>query len=99
MNSLSRTSDSHNVILSSLKEEIEETFGKKINVSRDCILLSEEVYGKISLTVNPNTLRRLFGLIKSDYSPSYTTLDILSRYCGFASFEEFKRLKNNTGDT
>src|SRR5437870_3911376 len=98
MNSLSRTSESHNLILLSLKEEIEETFGKKITVSRDCVLLSEEVYGKISLTVNSNTLRRFFGLIKSDHFPSHTTLDILSKYCGFASFDEFKKLKINNSN-
>src|SRR4051812_14224097 len=93
MNSLSRSSESHNLILLSLKDEIEQTFGKKITVSRDCILLSEEVYGKISLTVNSNTLRRFFGLIRSNHFPSHNTLDILSRYCGFASFDEFKSSK------
>lgn len=78
-----------------LKNEIEETFGKKINSSGDCLLLSEEIYSKISVTVNSNTLRRFFGLVKSHFLPSATTLDILSKYCGFSSFDEFMRLKNN----
>lgn len=79
-----------------LRKEVEETFGKKIGSSRDCHMLSEEVYTKISFNINSNTLRRIFGLVKSHYSPSLTTLDILSKFCGFASFDEFKKLQSST---
>lgn len=78
-----------------LRKEVEDTFGKKIGSSGDCHLLSQEVYAKISFNINANTLRRFFGLVKSHYLPSLTTLDILSKYCGFASFDEFKRLQSN----
>ncbi|MEO5893969.1 MAG: hypothetical protein ABIQ31_27170 [Ferruginibacter sp.] len=92
MKSIDKSTDSAYLLL---KNEIEETFGKKINSARDCLLLSEEVFSKNSFTVNSNTLRRFFGLVKSPNSPSHTTVDILSKYCGFASFDEFKKLKNN----
>jgi hypothetical protein len=76
-----------------LIEEIEETFGKRVSTSRDCIQLSEDIYFKTSYTINPNTLRRCFGLVKADYPPSSGTLNILSRYCGFDSFEEMLSLR------
>jgi len=76
-----------------LRNEIHETLGKKIKTAGDCLRLSMDISNKISITVNSNTLRRFFGLVKTDYSPSSTTLDILSKYCGFNSFDEFINLK------
>ncbi len=78
-----------------LRKEVEETYGRKIGSSRDCHMLSEEVYTKISFNINSNTLRRFFGLVKSPYAPSLTTLDILARFCGFAAFDEFKKSQSN----
>ncbi|HWJ91603.1 MAG TPA: hypothetical protein VNR87_10865, partial [Flavisolibacter sp.] len=85
-----------------LVEEIEETFGKRVSTSRDCIQLCEDIYFKTSFSINPNTLRRCFGLVKADYPPSSSTLNILSRYCGFDSVEEILSLRkaranNNAG--
>ncbi len=34
-------------------------------------------------------------MVKSEHNTSSTTLDILSKYCGFSSFDELLRLKNN----
>ena len=75
-------------IESAIKEEIVNIFGRRIVSSRDCIQLSDEIYQKTRLQLNPNTLRRFFGLVKADYQPSHSTLTILSRYCGFQSVEE-----------
>ena len=77
-----------------LKSEIQATFGKNIKTSRDCLLLSNDIFNKISFEIHSNTLRRFFGLIKSAHFQSLTTLDILSKYCGFSSFDEFLKLKN-----
>ena len=71
-----------------LKSEVEETFGRRIISSRDCIHLSEEVYFKSGYRINHNTLRRFYGLVKADYPPSTSTLTIISKYCGFNSLEE-----------
>lgn len=76
-----------------VKLEIADTFGKNIKTSGDCLLLSNDIFDKISFKINSNTLRRFFGLVKSNYLPSLTTLDILSKYCGFNSFDEFLKLK------
>jgi hypothetical protein len=73
-----------------IKQEIENVFGRRIVSSRDCIQLSDEIFSRTKLQLNPNTLRRFFGLVKADYPPSYSTLTILSKYCGFQSVDEIK---------
>jgi len=71
-----------------LIEEVEEVFGRRVSSSRDCIQLSEEIYFRTSFRINPNTLRRFFGLVKADYPPSAGTLGILSKYCGFDTLDD-----------
>ena len=76
-----------------IKEEIEIIFGRSIVSQRDCMDLSAEIFQKIHKQINVNTLRRFFGLIKSDYFPSHVTLNILSEYCGFQSAEEAYQIR------
>lgn len=71
-----------------LKTEIEQTYGKHIYTSRDCLLLSREIFKKTKAQVNSNTLRRLFGLVKTTHNPSDATLNILAKFCGYQSWEE-----------
>ncbi len=77
-----------NKVIPILTKEIEYVFARKVNSSRDCLLLSEEVFHKTGMTINPNTLRRFFGLVKWNYPPSAGTLEILAKYCGCQSIEE-----------
>lgn len=82
-----------------IKTEIEHIFGRSIVSSRDCIQLSYDVYQKTKCQLNPNTLRRFFGLVKATYPPSHSTLTILSKYCGFHSVDEVITLKKEETDT
>ena len=82
-----------NELVSLMIHEIEHAFGRKVVSSRDCIELSVEVYNKTEQQLNPNTLRRFFSLVKAEYSPSQSTLNILSRYCGFISAEDLYKIK------
>ena len=82
-----------------IKTEIEHIFGRSIVSSRDCIQLSYDVYQKTKCQLNPNTLRRFFGLVKATYPPSHSTLTILSKYCGFHSVDEVVVLKKEETDT
>jgi hypothetical protein len=73
-----------------IKDSIENSFGKKIMYSKDCIELSEDIYKKIQVKISFQTLRRLFGFIKDGVKISNTSLHYLSLYCGYESFENFK---------
>lgn len=81
-------------LLASLKKELENSFGRKVITSRDCIQLVEDIYHKTGETVNANTLRRFFGLVKAEYPASNSTLTILSKYCGFNSMEEIAEISS-----
>ena len=78
--------------LSALKKELEQTFGRKVISYRDCVQLVEDIYQKTDSKVNVNTLRRFFGLVKSNYTASRSTLLILSKYCGFSSPDDMENL-------
>ena len=82
-----------------IKGEIEHIFGRRIVSSRDCNQLSDEIYQKTNLQLNPNTLRRFFGLVKAPYPPSHSTLTILSQYCGFQSVDEFEKIRKEETQT
>ena len=84
-----------------VKQEVEDVFGHRISTSRDCIRLSDEIFSKTSIKVNPNTLRRFFGLVKAQYPPSLSTLSILASYCGYESLDELSAVKKQrvTGPT
>lgn len=75
-----------------IKQEIENVFGRRIVSSRDCIQLSDQIFTRTKAQLNPNTLRRFFGLVKADYPPSHSTLTILSKYCGFQSIDEINTI-------
>jgi hypothetical protein len=79
-------------LLPALRKELENSFGRKILSSRDCLQLVDDIYAKTGYTINANTLRRFFGLVKTNYSASPSTLTILSKYCGFNSMDEIGKI-------
>jgi len=72
-----------------IKDEVERIIGRKILTASDCQYLSNDIYQQTKLRVSLNTLRRFFHLMKSKYQPSSFTLNLLSKYCGFSSFDDF----------
>jgi hypothetical protein len=76
-----------------LKEDVAGVFGRRILTARDCQQLSDDIFSRISVAINYNTLRRFFGIVRSTYPPSAATLDILARYCGFDSAGDFASYK------
>lgn len=71
-----------------LLETIEKEVGKKMLTPKDFEWLSEKVEGRTKEHLSESTLMRLWG-----YRPSVgarqTTLDILSRYLGYADYVTF----------
>lgn len=72
-----------------LLENVQNVFGKKIQNTRDCELLSEEIFQKTNKYLSYNTLRRFFRLVIDNHVPRKSTLDILSHYIGYSNFEQF----------
>lgn len=86
--------------LSHLKKMAEHKFGRTITTSKDCIDLTNALL-KInnSANLNSQTIRRLFGLVKNDFSPSIYTLDLLAQYVAnsyWADYNFKEQTENNT---
>lgn len=75
------------MVLIFLKKKVEEKFGEKIRYSRQCEALSEAIFETTGERLSLVTLKRFFGFTTAKVEPRLSTLDILSRYCGFTSFE------------
>lgn len=82
-------------LICSLLAKIEEVSGRKMQTPRDFDLLSASIYHSTNNLINPSTLKRIFGYVKSDAKPRETTLDILCRYARYGSWQDFtnKELK------
>ena len=80
------TSDS----IQSLQNSVETKLGFEITCTRDCEVLAQEMIRfdrRFALSLS--TLRRLFGLVKSNNPPSLTTLNSLARYTGASSYSQW----------
>ena len=75
--------------LKHLLKEVENVFRCKISTATNCNQLSRDIQSKTSEYISPHTLRRMFGLVKTDSSPSVYTLDVLSKYCGYQDWNQF----------
>ena len=72
-----------------LKDQVKKKFGRRILSSADCQNLCTDILRSSSVKISFNTIRRFFNLMKAKNAPSMYTLNALSNYCGFFSFENF----------
>lgn len=56
--------------------------------------LSQRIFMRTRETIGVTTLKRLWGYVNDTTTPRAVTLDILSQYIGYRSFDDFKRLYN-----
>lgn len=75
--------------LERLREEVCQRFGRKVAKHRDVVELADQLKKKTETDLSTQTVKRFFGLIKDDTKPSAITLDTLSIYLGYSSWEGF----------
>jgi len=73
---------------------VANTYGKPDSsewTNSDFIRLSNILYKKTQVQISPNTLKRIFGKIKTDarYYPQKATRDALAQYVGFGDWGKF----------
>jgi hypothetical protein len=78
-----------------LKKGVLEVYGSELQYTKDCKILAHEVFEKTGEMLSTTTIRRLFGFLKSSSSPSKFTLNVLSRYIGHNSWDEFTQLEDS----
>ena len=77
-----------------LVESIQKTFGSRILYSKDCLLLSDDIYDNIQVRISAQTLRRLMNFIHDGVKISNTSLNYLSTYCGYDNYNDFIEFYN-----
>lgn len=80
-----------------LRNKIEDTLGRKMELPRDFAWLSEIVQERTRQRVSATTLRRFWGYVNEGVSASKYTKDVLAHFLGYADFEEFTKL-NGSGE-
>ena len=79
----------------SLRIKIERKIGRKILKRGDCQYLSERIFNETNENLSYNTIRRTFNLdSNSTVKSSRSTLNILSKFVGSQSYDEFNRDSN-----
>lgn len=77
-------------MLEHLKKEILNKFGQELSYSKDCEALAGVVCESTGGRISATTIRRLYGLLKSNSAPSKFTLNLLAQYVGFKSWADFE---------
>ena len=81
-----RTNDTK---IAALCQQVEQAVGQPMKTPKDFDLLSERIYGRLGDLLSRNTLRRIWGTMDDGVQPRTSTLDILARYVGYRSWDEF----------
>lgn len=82
-----------------IKKRIEKQIGHPIAYPSDCERLAINIRYSLNETIGVTTLKRIFGFVDDVASPRASTLDILARYCGYDTYEEFKKILLKEGDS
>ncbi|NBR13603.1 MAG: hypothetical protein EBQ94_01715 [Flavobacteriales bacterium] len=88
------TLDNEDLVLQELKRQVEKRSGIYLQCFSDCKRLSE-LLDQSGISISALTLSRCFGISKSTHRPFVSTLNLLSVYLGFRSFNHFSSETND----
>jgi hypothetical protein len=85
--------------ITALIVQVQLNFGGPIQTKKNALALIDQITKQNQKDlISLNTLRRFFNLIPSHHTPTIATLNILSRYCGYASWDEFTYVSNQNSE-
>lgn len=76
--------------IATLLQEVERKYGRKVRTSTDFESLSVVIERDINEYISASTLKRMWGYVRLKPAPRVATLDVLSRFCGYDSFSDFR---------
>jgi hypothetical protein len=85
--------------LHELQQEVEHLTGRRMHTPKDFQWLSDEIFSRLHRTLSPSTLKRLWGYIDGADKTRNSTLEILSRFLGFANWDEFVESISQEGNS
>lgn len=85
--------------IDALTHQVQQTFGHPIKTKKYVYDLIDAIVKQHPKDlISFNTLRRFFKLIPSNHTPTIETLNILCRYCGYSSWDEFTYVANQNSE-
>jgi len=75
--------------ISELKQQIEESVGRKMKTSNDFTFLSGAIWERTHENISPSTLKRLWGYVDGPDTTRNSTLEILLKFLGFKDWNGF----------
>lgn len=76
-------------MINALRHKLEHVYGMPVKSGNQCHDLSDFIYRETGEMISFQTLRRFFGFIKTNSDPSFNTLNIISKVCGFQHYQDF----------
>ena len=70
-----------------------------LTTSIGCTMMAHDMSNCLNASISPNTLKRAFGIIHSSSATSKYTLDLIARYVGYSSWENFNDEKPSKSST
>jgi len=75
--------------ISELKQQIEESVGRKMKTSSDFTFLSGAIWERTHENLSASTLKRIWGYVDGADATRNSTLEILSKFLGFKDWDDF----------
>ena len=74
-----------------LCHDIETAIGRPMQTPKDFEYLREHIYARLHVLLSRTTLMRLWDYIEGHVSPRRNTLNILSQFLGYQSWEDYEQ--------
>lgn len=75
--------------LRKLRQAVENALGHDIATPRDFEHLNISLQKRLGMTLSVSTLKRLWGYVDNDFTPSAYSLNLLSQFVGYRNWREF----------
>ncbi len=72
-----------------LCKTVEKALDRELRTPKDFSFLADSIFEKMHETVSPTTLKRMWGYLSEPVTPRLSTLDILSQFVGYSSWNDF----------
>lgn len=76
-------------MIENLKKRVEQQFGEAIGNVKSCQSLSASIFDRCGARISDSTIRRIWGMLPSPKLPSKSTLDLLSQFIGYRTWDDF----------